>query len=269
MFCVRRAVLEHILDPVRMNYALTIILLTLYKLHSDVWRIILIYTRKTLTASLSRGTFSSPAPADSLEHVQAPIRGHQVSLSDEGNVPTRRRRNSDHVLPAVDRYQRSAILRNYLSLPLIKSVKCPKNPLTTKCAHIKAPSIFKSLGLNDNTTSLLATGVVGILLFVFTIPAVLWIDRVGRKPVLTVGAIGMATCHIIISVIIAKDADRWASETAAGWAAVAFVWIFVINFGYSWGPCAWIIIAEIWPLSSRPYGVTLGASSNWANNFSK
>ncbi|KAI1347122.1 sugar transporter [Xylaria sp. FL0043] len=130
-----------------------------------------------------------------------------------------------------------------------------------------APSIFQSLGLSSNTTSLLATGVVGILLFVFTIPAVLWIDRVGRKPVLTIGAIGMATCHIIIAVIIAKDADRWASQAAAGWAAVAFVWIFVINFGYSWGPCAWIIVAEIWPLSSRPYGVTLGASSNWANNF--
>ncbi|KAI1272330.1 sugar transporter [Xylaria sp. FL0933] len=130
-----------------------------------------------------------------------------------------------------------------------------------------APSIFQSLGLSSNTTSLLATGVVGILLFVFTIPAVLWIDRVGRKPVLTIGAIGMATCHIIIAVIIAKDADRWASQAAAGWAAVAFVWIFVINFAYSWGPCAWIIVAEIWPLSSRPYGVTLGASSNWANNF--
>ena len=35
----------------------------------------------------------------------------------------------------------------------------------------------------------------------------------------------------------------------------------------SWGPCAWIIIAEIWPLSTRPYGVSLGASSNWMNNF--
>ncbi|KAI0975201.1 sugar transporter [Xylaria arbuscula] len=130
-----------------------------------------------------------------------------------------------------------------------------------------APTIFQSLGLNDNTTSLLATGVVGILLFVFTIPAVLYIDRVGRKPVLTVGAIAMATCHIIIAVIIAKDSKRWASQASAGWAAVVFVWIFVINFGYSWGPCAWIIVAEIWPLSSRPYGVTLGASSNWANNF--
>ncbi|KAI1109140.1 sugar transporter [Nemania sp. NC0429] len=130
-----------------------------------------------------------------------------------------------------------------------------------------APSIFMQLGLSSNTTSLLATGVVGILLFVFTIPAVLWIDRVGRKPVLTVGAIAMATCHIIIAVIVAKDAGRWLEQAAAGWAAVAFVWIFVINFGYSWGPCAWIIVAEIWPLSSRPYGTTLGASSNWANNF--
>ena len=53
----------------------------------------------------------------------------------------------------------------------------------------------------------------------------------------------------------------------AGWAAVAMVWLFVVHFGYSWGPCAWIIVAEIWPLSNRPYGIALGASSNWMNNF--
>ncbi|KAL7620157.1 hypothetical protein AAE478_009150 [Parahypoxylon ruwenzoriense] len=130
-----------------------------------------------------------------------------------------------------------------------------------------APSIFKQLGMNDNTTSLLATGVVGIVMFIFTVPAVLYIDRVGRKPVLTVGAIGMATCHIIIAVIVAKNANQWSTQAAAGWAAVVMVWLFVIHFGYSWGPCAWIIVAEIWPLSSRPYGVSLGASSNWMNNF--
>ncbi|KAI1487388.1 putative hexose transport-related protein [Biscogniauxia mediterranea] len=130
-----------------------------------------------------------------------------------------------------------------------------------------APSIFKQLGMSGNTTRLLATGVVGIVMFIATIPAVLYIDRVGRKPVLAVGAIGMATCHIIIAVIVAKNADQWASQPASGWAAVVMVWLFVIHFGYSWGPCSWIIIAEIWPLSSRPYGVTLGASSNWMNNF--
>ena len=56
-----------------------------------------------------------------------------------------------------------------------------------------APTIFKELGLSGNTTSLLATGVVGIVMFLATIPAVLYIDRLGRKPVLAVGAIGMAT----------------------------------------------------------------------------
>ncbi|KAI1847853.1 hypothetical protein JX265_013919 [Neoarthrinium moseri] len=130
-----------------------------------------------------------------------------------------------------------------------------------------APSIFKQLGLDDTTTGLLATGVVGIVMFIATIPAVLYIDRVGRKPVLAIGAIGMALCHFIIAVIVAKNANQWHEQEAAGWAAVVMVWLFVIHFGYSWGPCAWILVAEIWPLSSRPYGVSLGASSNWMNNF--
>ncbi|KAH7029856.1 general substrate transporter [Microdochium trichocladiopsis] len=130
-----------------------------------------------------------------------------------------------------------------------------------------APQIFQQLGLTGNTISLLATGVVGIVMFLATIPAVLWIDRVGRKPVLAIGALGMALCHFIIAVLLAKNEHQWATQPAAGWAACVMVWLFVIHFGYSWGPCAWIIVAEIWPLSSRSYGVALGASSNWMNNF--
>lgn len=104
-------------------------------------------------------------------------------------------------------------------------------------------------------------------MFLATIPAVLYVDRVGRKPVLATGAVGMATCHIIIAVIIAKNRTQWETQAAAGWAAISMVWVFVAFFGYSWGPCAWILVAEIWPLSARPYGVSLGASSNWMNNF--
>jgi hypothetical protein len=130
-----------------------------------------------------------------------------------------------------------------------------------------APTIFASLGLSSNSVSLLATGVGGIVMFVATIPSVLYIDRLGRRPILTIGALGMATCHIIIAVIVAKDRNSWEEHKVAGWAAVAMVWLFVGHFGYSWGPCAWIIVAEIWPLSNRPYGIALGASSNWMNNF--
>ncbi|EAU37518.1 conserved hypothetical protein [Aspergillus terreus NIH2624] len=130
-----------------------------------------------------------------------------------------------------------------------------------------APSIFQQLGMSSNTTSLLATGVVGIAMFIATIPAVIWVDNLGRKPVLVAGAIGMAACHFIIAGIFGANENQWDSHQAAGWGAVSMVWLFVVHFGYSWGPCAWIIIAEIWPLSVRAKGTALGASANWMCNF--
>ncbi|MDI1489965.1 MAG: hypothetical protein OHK93_001164 [Ramalina farinacea] len=130
-----------------------------------------------------------------------------------------------------------------------------------------APSIFQALGTSSNTTSLLATGVVGVAMFIATIPAVLYIDKLGRKPVMLTGAAGMAACHFIIAGIFGSYQHSWGSHKAGGWAAVAMVWLFVVNFGYSWGPCAWVIISEVWPLSNRAYGIALGASSNWMSNF--
>lgn len=61
-----------------------------------------------------------------------------------------------------------------------------------------APQIFNKLGMSSNAVSLLATGVVGIVMFIATIPAVMYVDKLGRKPVLIVGALGMAICHFII-----------------------------------------------------------------------
>ena len=61
-----------------------------------------------------------------------------------------------------------------------------------------APQIFKALGLDDNTVGLLATGVVGIAMFLATIPAVMYVDQLGRKPVLIAGALGMAASHFIV-----------------------------------------------------------------------
>ncbi|KAJ7756476.1 general substrate transporter [Mycena maculata] len=130
-----------------------------------------------------------------------------------------------------------------------------------------APSIFQSLGLTGNATSLLATGVVGIAMFLATIPAVIWVDQLGRKPVLISGAFLMAFCHIIVAILTGLFHNSWPDHVAAGWVACALVWIFAMGFGYSWGPCAWIIIAEIWPLSVRGKGVSIAASSNWMNNF--
>lgn len=92
-----------------------------------------------------------------------------------------------------------------------------------------APSIFTALGMPSNTTSLLATGVVGVLLFLATIPAVLYIDKFGRKPVMIVGAVGMGVCHIAIAVIFAKNQYQWGTHQVAGWAAVAMMYVHFIT----------------------------------------
>jgi len=71
-----------------------------------------------------------------------------------------------------------------------------------------------------------------------TIPAVLYIDQLGRKPVLIAGAIGMGISHIIVAGLYgAYGPSDWKAPgaKAAGWVAVVFVWIYEINFGYSWG----------------------------------
>ncbi|KAL9945374.1 hypothetical protein D7B24_008249 [Verticillium nonalfalfae] len=127
--------------------------------------------------------------------------------------------------------------------------------------------VFQSLGLTGGTLALLASGVTGVIFLISTIPAMPLIDKVGRKPMLIVGSIVMWIAMVIPGIIDAKFNDKWASNPVAGWVAVVFVWIYVGAFGATWGPCSWVLISEIFPLSIRSKGVSIGASSNWLNNF--
>ena len=103
-----------------------------------------------------------------------------------------------------------------------------------------APFIFNGFMLPGNTTSLLATGVVGVIEFLLTIPAVLYVDKFGRKNILIAGALGMATCHFIVAGIIGGFSSSWPEHRAAGWVAIVFIWIYIGNFAYSWGPVSWV-----------------------------
>lgn len=130
-----------------------------------------------------------------------------------------------------------------------------------------APFVFEGVGLTGGTISLLATGVVGVVMFLATIPAVLFVDRFGRKTILIVGGLGMAISHFIVAGITGAYQDNWDNHQGAAWTAVVFIWLYAIHFGYSWGPVAWIIISEVFPLGLRAKGVSIGGSSNWLNNF--
>ncbi|KAH8673395.1 sugar transporter [Xylariales sp. PMI_506] len=130
-----------------------------------------------------------------------------------------------------------------------------------------APQIFETFGFTDTTESLLATGVTGAFQVVFTLPAVLYLDKFGRKTFLIVGALGMFVCHIIVAAVEGSFENDWANHRNAGWAAIVFIWLFAVNFAYSWGPVAWVITQEIFPNSMRSRGVAIVASTNWMFNF--
>ncbi|KAF2650313.1 sugar transporter [Lophiostoma macrostomum CBS 122681] len=130
-----------------------------------------------------------------------------------------------------------------------------------------APQIFGTFGFTDVTTQLLATGVTGILQIIFTIPAVLFLDNLGRKTFLITGALGMMVCHAIVAGIEGSFEDSWPVHRAGGWAAIVFIWLFAVNFAYSWGPVAWVITQELFPNSLRSRGVAIVASTNWMFNF--
>lgn len=130
-----------------------------------------------------------------------------------------------------------------------------------------APTIFKSIGLAEGTSGILATGIVGVVNFVFTIPACLFVDNWGRKPTLFIGSVALATCLAIIAAIVAQFGDDWANNETAGNTAVAFLYIYIAVFACTWGPLAWVVSTEVFPLSLRAKGMSFSSATNWLMNF--
>ena len=106
-----------------------------------------------------------------------------------------------------------------------KRVQTRRSLLTTVIYY--APRIFEQIGLVGNTIGLLATGVVGIVNFVMTIPAVLFVDNFGRRPMLAIGEFNMAISHATIAAIIAVYGGRFGEHKAAGNGAVFMVYWYV------------------------------------------
>ncbi|KAJ7627178.1 MFS monosaccharide transporter [Roridomyces roridus] len=129
------------------------------------------------------------------------------------------------------------------------------------------PTLVRSIGLQGETVGLLVSGGIGIVQFVAVGPAVVWIDRVGRKPLLRGGSAVMCAAHMLIAFLVQSFQADWPAHSGAAWVAVIGIYTFTFAYGVSFGPIGWVLPSEVFPLSVRGRGVALSTASNWVNNF--
>lgn len=88
------------------------------------------------------------------------------------------------------------------------------------------------------------------------------VERFGRRSILLWGAIGLCICEFIVA-IMGTAAPNNTSVTSA---QIAFICIYIFFFAATWGPGAWVVVGEIFPLPVRARSIGLSASSNWLWN---
>jgi SP family sugar:H+ symporter-like MFS transporter len=118
---------------------------------------------------------------------------------------------------------------------------------------------FKQLGTIQNPflISLITT-----LVNVLSTPISFWtVERFGRRPLLIYGAMGMVVCQYLVAIIGCTDGSSQATS-----AMIAFICIYIFFFVSTWGPGAWVVIGEVFPLPIRARGVGLSTASNWLWN---
>jgi MFS transporter, SP family, sugar:H+ symporter len=121
-------------------------------------------------------------------------------------------------------------------------------------------NFFTQLGTISNPflISLITT-----LVNVCSTPISFWaIEKIGRRPLLIWGAFGMVVCQFIVAIAGTVDGTNPTTVKAE----IAFICIYIFFFASTWGPGAWVVIGEIFPLPIRSRGVALSTASNWLWN---
>ncbi len=121
-----------------------------------------------------------------------------------------------------------------------------------------APRIFESMGAAKDA-SMLQTIVMGLVNVVFTVLAILTVDKWGRKPLLITGSIGMAIGMLAISAL--------SYFKIIGISTLIFIIIYTASFMMSWGPICWVLISEIFPNKIRGQAVAVAVAFQWAANY--
>ncbi|HET7140625.1 MAG TPA: MFS transporter, partial [Arthrobacter sp.] len=130
-------------------------------------------------------------------------------------------------------------------------------------------TLWKAVGFQekDSLTISVATSITNILV---TLVAIALVDRIGRRPILLAGSIGMAVSLGTMALAFSSAVGSGSGISLPGaWGPVALVAanVFVVSFGASWGPLVWVLLGEIFPSRIRARALGLAAAAQWVANF--
>ncbi|KAI4723412.1 monosaccharide transporter [Aureobasidium sp. EXF-10727] len=104
---------------------------------------------------------------------------------------------------------------------------------------------------------------VTTLVNVFSTPISFWtVERFGRRPLLIWGAVGRIICQFIIAI---SGTIAGSNDTVVK-VEIAFICVYIFFFASTWGPGAWVVVGEMFPLPIRSRGVAMSVASNWCWN---
>jgi len=124
-----------------------------------------------------------------------------------------------------------------------------------------SPTILTYTGLHANDAIAQAMS-VGITNVVFTVIAVLLLDRVGRRALLITGTVGLTIALALLGTFFAL---QW--QNSAPWVALVALILYMASFAIGLGPVFWLMISEIFPLSMRGSAMAVCSVFNWVANF--
>jgi len=137
--------------------------------------------------------------------------------------------------------------------------------------------IFTMAGLGSAV--LVSSSIQYVINVAMTVPALLFVDRWGRRPTLLVGAVLMMTWLFANAGLLKtygrpatpgeypNKSESWHIQGKPAKAVIACSYLFVASYAVTWGPVSWIYPSELYPLRVRGKAVALATSSNWAFNF--
>ena len=129
--------------------------------------------------------------------------------------------------------------------------------------------LWKSVGFTEND-ALLTNVISGTVSIAACLVATALIDKIGRKPLLLVGSIGMAVTLGALAVVFATAATHNGTlELTGGAGPVALISanLYVVFFNVSWGPVMWVMLGEMFPNQLRGSGLAVSGLAQWLSNF--